>query len=452
MFQAASSLTSQLPYRGGTTLKSSFIQHARTPQQWAQSGGTLQALTGAMGALAFCVLSPWLVRYGSDTSVIEVIGARNDLIGTALSVLLGTFFMRRLAGYPGARATSYILPVFSASYGFVLTIFFFIRFDYGRFQFAASFITCLLWAYAARFIIARQRKRRLAVVPAGTVDRLANIESVEWRWLGGPDRDVHTYDGLVADFRAELSDDWERLLADKAIAGVPVYHVKQIEESITGRVQIEQLSENNFGSLIPGLAYIEIKQWLDFAAAVVAAILLLPLLIFIALLIKLDSPGPVLFRQVRMGYRGQPFEVFKFRTMRHVESANGSPDRTEAMTVDGDPRITRIGGFLRRTRIDEIPQLVNIIRGEMSWIGPRPEALVLSDWYESGLPFYRYRHIVRPGITGWAQVNQGHVTDMSAVNGKLQYDFYYIKYFSPWLDALIALRTVRILFTGIGAR
>ena len=182
--------------------------------------------------------------------------------------------------------------------------------------------------------------------------------------------------------------------------------------------------------------------------------ILLPLLIVVALLVRASSPGPILFRQRRMGYRGVPFDMIKFRTM-VVEQETTTSDaaaRHSAITRDADDRITRIGRFLRRSRIDELPQIVNILRGEMSWIGPRPEAVPLSAWYESELPFYAYRHIVRPGITGWAQVNQGHVAGLDDVHVKLHYDFYYIKFFSSWLDLLIALRTIGIMLTGFGAK
>ncbi|MEO8619378.1 MAG: sugar transferase, partial [Sphingomicrobium sp.] len=117
-----------------------------------------------------------------------------------------------------------------------------------------------------------------------------------------------------------------------------------------------------------------------------------------------------------------------------------------------DVRITRVGRFLRQSRLDELPQIFNILRGEMSFIGPRPEAEVLSSWYTGDVPFYRYRHVVKPGITGWAQVNQGHVATVEEINEKLQYDFFYIKYFSPWLDLLIVFRTLKVMLTGFGSR
>ena len=179
--------------------------------------------------------------------------------------------------------------------------------------------------------------------------------------------------------------------------------------------------------------------------------MLLPVFAVVGLMIRLETPGPALFRQERMGYRGIPFIVYKFRTMR-LETAQPAQERARAMTATGDARVTRLGRFLRRTRIDELPQVFNILRGEMSFIGPRPEAMVLSRWYESELPFYRYRHVVRPGISGWAQVNQGHVAEVDQVLEKLHYDFFYIKHFSMWLDLLILFRTVRTVLTGFGAR
>jgi lipopolysaccharide/colanic/teichoic acid biosynthesis glycosyltransferase len=138
--------------------------------------------------------------------------------------------------------------------------------------------------------------------------------------------------------------------------------------------------------------------------------------------------------------------------MEHRPPCADGAERDQAITLHDDSRITRAGRFMRRTRIDELPQLWNVLIGEMSLIGPRPEALPLSEWYETELPFYVYRHIVRPGITGWAQVNQGHVAALGDVHIKLHYDFYYIKHFSAWLDILIMLRTVGTMLTGFGSK
>jgi lipopolysaccharide/colanic/teichoic acid biosynthesis glycosyltransferase len=183
----------------------------------------------------------------------------------------------------------------------------------------------------------------------------------------------------------------------------------------------------------------------------------LPVMAVVALAIRAESKGAALFRQKRVGHAGKSITVYKFRTMSAVdvededERDHGRKLRA-AMTSDGDDRITRVGKWLRYLRIDELPQIFNILKWEMSWIGPRPEAEVLSVWYTSEIPFYRYRHVVKPGISGWAQVNQGHVAEVGEVHRKLQYDFYYIKYFSPWLDLLILLRTIKTMLSGFGAR
>ncbi|NTS65892.1 sugar transferase [Sphingomonas sp. HHU CXW] len=174
------------------------------------------------------------------------------------------------------------------------------------------------------------------------------------------------------------------------------------------------------------------------------------MLVTIAVVIKATSRGPVFFVQPRVGYRGKPFRMWKFRTM--VNRPATQAELEAAKTLDGDPRITAPGRFLRRSRLDELPQLWNVLRGQMSWIGPRPEALPLSRWYQSEIPFYRYRHIVRPGITGWAQVSQGHVLEIEDVMKKLSYDFFYISNFSPWIDLLIVVRTIKTMLTGFGSR
>jgi lipopolysaccharide/colanic/teichoic acid biosynthesis glycosyltransferase len=261
--------------------------------------------------------------------------------------------------------------------------------------------------------------------------------------------DTRECHAIVADFSADLPDEWEAFLADSALAGRIVYQVKQLSESLTGRVELEHLSENSFGSLVPARGYFYLKGLADFVAALLLLPLALPIMALVAIAIRIESNGPALFRQKRVGYAGKQITVYKFRTMWPVERDG---DRHAAMTKHDDDRITRVGKVLRTLRIDELPQVLNILKWQMSWIGPRPEAQVLSVWYTSEIPFYRYRHVVKPGISGWAQVNQGHVAQVDEVHRKLQYDFYYIKYFSPWLDVLILFRTIKTMLTGWGAR
>jgi lipopolysaccharide/colanic/teichoic acid biosynthesis glycosyltransferase len=401
--------------------------------------------------IVIAVLMPWLTRVQLAKSDHDLVGLSTSVIGTLLGLVGGYYSFRRLSRYPGVRASYHILPTFAASYGLVLAVFFFARFDYSRLQFLASFILCVFWYYIIYFKLQRQKSLLIGIVPFGDAEMLMEIQDVNWTRLTDDHAPTQGFDAVVADLRADIPDRWERFLADRALEGTLVMHVKQMQESLTGRVAIEHLSENNLGSLIPGVVYAKVKRVWDIGFSLLVLPVLLPFLAVVAIAVRLDSPGPAFFRQQRMGYRGHTFSMFKFRSMKHQPDRSDDP-RHASITQDDDHRVTRIGKYLRRYRIDELPQIINILKGEMSWIGPRPEAVPLSLWYEGELPFYRYRHIVRPGITGWAQVKQGHVAHVDDVLWKLQYDFYYIKNFSFWLDILILAGTVRTVFNGFGAR
>lgn len=377
----------------------------------------------------------------------------NTQVASLIAAVTALFLFRRVTIYPGARAFGFILPAYSSTFGIAAAVLLFFRLDYSGAMLLVGYLASVGVTFLLGYFGQRAAPQRMYYVPTGNTGIVGDASQIDWVRLEAPVVPDDPNVSIVADLRTTHSPEWERMLAQAAIAGIPVYHTKQLRESLTGRVQIEHLSENSFGSLLPALGYRGIKRTIDIVASIAALPLLIVPLLGVALAVKLSSPGPVLFRQRRMGYRGVPFDVLKFRTMIEHESAGGDAAALHsAITRDGDDRITRIGRFLRRSRIDELPQIVNILRGEMSWIGPRPEAVPLSQWYERELPFYAYRHIVRPGITGWAQVNQGHVAGLDDVHVKLHYDFYYIKFFSSWLDLLIALRTVGIMLTGFGAK
>ena len=402
------------------------------------------------GALLIGAGLPWLARGPLLPGTMVEAASLNTLVGNAIAVVLAFWMRLSIETYPGIRRSSVILPAALTGHGVAVVWFVLTRFPYDRIGLAAGFLLHVAWLYFLYIRAERKVRRRIAVVPLGATEGLMKIQGVDWHMLKRPQlRDTRSCNAIVADFSAALPDEWEAFLADAALAGRIVYQVKQLSESLTGRVELEHLSENSFGSLVPALGCFYLKTLVDFLFAVVLLPLVLPVLIAVAVAIRIDSKGPVLFRQKRIGHAGRSITVYKFRTMRIVEAAD---ERRAAMTKDGDDRITRLGHVLRKLRIDELPQIINILKWEMSWIGPRPEAQVLSQWYTSEIPFYRYRHVVKPGISGWAQVNQGHVAEVDQVHRKLQYDFYYIKYFSPWLDVLILFRTIKTMLTGFGSR
>ena len=403
------------------------------------------------GALLLAAFLPWAGSrwWIADTSFDPAV-FHNSLIANMLAICLALWIRISVSTYPGLRSGQVILPAVFVAHAAMLILLILSRVPYHRPSLALGFALHLVWAFAIYFFVSRRLRPKIAIVPVGATEQLRQIDTVDWRMLPAPElHRVRECDAIVADF-SDLPDEWEAFLADAALEGRVVYQVQQLFESLTGRVQVRHLSENSFGSLVPARAYSAIKHLGDWLAAVAMLPLLIPVLALTALAIKLVDGGPVLFRQRRTGRQGRQFWVTKFRTMQ--VGGEVEDQRRAAMTDDGDVRITRLGGFLRRSRIDELPQVWNILKGEMSWIGPRPEAEVLSVWYTGDIPFYRYRHVVRPGISGWAQVNQGHVAEVDDIHLKLQYDFFYIKYFSPWLDILIVFRTVRTMLTGFGSR
>lgn len=401
-------------------------------------------------SLAIAVILPLVLRWLLPGDYLPS-ATSHSALANAVAVTFAFWARLSFEPYPGIRQSTVIFPTAAAAHGVVLAFFFFTRLPYDRFGFLLGFVLHVVWAYGIYFVIQRRRRLTIAVVPVGEHRRLQSIDAVVWVPLSVPSLDLaRRCDAVVADFAADLPGDWEAFLADAALEGLTVYQVKPLEESLTGRVQVKHLSENSFGSLVPTRGYFHFKAVLDWLLAAAALPLLLPVLLCAALAIRLEDGGPVFFRQRRIGHRGQPITVIKFRSMRIAEGPQDP--KQAALTGVSDPRITVVGQILRRTRLDELPQIWNILRGEMSWIGPRPEAAVLSSYYAGDIPFYRYRHVVKPGISGWAQVNQGHVVDLHDIDRKLQYDFYYIKYFSPWLDLLIVFKTLRTMVNGFGAR
>jgi sugar transferase (PEP-CTERM system associated) len=241
----------------------------------------------------------------------------------------------------------------------------------------------------------------------------------------------------------------EQLLDLKAV-GIEVLDGHQLFEEVSGRLSVDSLrpsavifSTGFKRSMVSRV----MKRFVDVLASTGGLLMLLPLFLLIAVLIKADSPGPVIYRQARVGLRGRPFQIWKFRSMQQDAEKLGP----QWAQVD-DSRISRVGWWLRKSRIDEFPQLINVLSGEMSLVGPRPERPVFVQDLRKIIPYYDLRHTVRPGITGWAQIKFRYGASAEDAHMKLQYDLYYVKRLSFALDMRILAQTVRVMLLGEGAQ
>jgi lipopolysaccharide/colanic/teichoic acid biosynthesis glycosyltransferase len=240
-------------------------------------------------------------------------------------------------------------------------------------------------------------------------------------------------------------------LLDLRLAGVKVEEATSWLEKISGKIEVEHLYPS-WLIFAEGFRFSPffrlVRRLLNFSVAFVGLLLSLPLLPFIWLAIKLDSPGPVVYRQKRVGKGGRKFDCYKFRTMRPDAEA----DTGATWAADDDPRITRVGKILRLSRLDEIPQMWCVLKGDMNFVGPRPERPEFVERLSKDIPFYGVRHMVRPGITGWAQVKYKYGNTHEDAREKLQYDLFYIKNASVGLDLLILFQTIKIVLLGRGAQ
>ena len=379
---------------------------------------------------------PWFARIAP--------GIEPTVVASALALTAVHASFSRLGTLPLVSARSVILPTFLAAYGVTALAFLILRIPLGRYHLLSSFALGIGWYYLVSVLRVRYLRPKIGMIglPDGFSDRLP--ANVDWKMLTEP-RLPGRLSAVVVDPHASLSLEWSQFITRLVLNGIPVYHRSQLEEGLTGRVRFNHHADNDFGSLLPSLAYLKTKRLMDLVGCVILLPVFVPVIAIVSLLIRLGSPGPAIFSQVRMGHRGQPFVCYKLRTMR--ENIEGP-----SFTLEDDPRVTRIGRTLRKWRIDEFPQIFNVLKGEMSWIGPRPEAIGLARHYSAHVPFYDYRHAVRPGISGWAAVHQGNVAEVDTATEKLEYDFFYIRNFSPSLDFLIFLKTLQTIWSGAGAR
>lgn len=240
-------------------------------------------------------------------------------------------------------------------------------------------------------------------------------------------------------------------LLECKLHGIQVEEGETFLERMTGKVLLHQLKPSwiVFSDGFKSLRSRKIlKRLFDVFFSILGLVAASPVLLITAILIRLESRGPVLFRQIRVGEHGKDFEIYKFRSMAENAEAKSGPVWAGA----SDNRVTRVGKFIRKTRIDELPQLINVIKGDMSFVGPRPERPFFVEQLKKQIPYYDTRLVVKPGITGWAQVSYPYGATTEDALEKLQYDLYYIKNLSPILDFMIIMLTIKVVLTGDGAR
>ncbi|WP_439256817.1 sugar transferase [Lonepinella sp. BR2271] len=395
----------------------------------------------------FTVILPAWLMWGKSAYL-------NDNRSTTVVALVLVCFahcitLKILKKYPGDKSFSFIFASLLIWFIVLFIALVLFRLDYSNLLLSVSAVLMFVYSTLAYFLAKRWIVPKFAYIPLGRATELTSISNVSWVCLDEENLTAERrYDAIIADLHSpELTAKWQKIIAQAVLSGVPVYNSRQIQQSLTGRVKITHMYENDLGSLLPSPVYSLIKRLMDIALVLITFPITLPIMLITAIAIRLESEGGAMFIQNRVGRGGKEFRIYKFRSMCKDSEKDGAKFASQ-----GDMRVTRIGKFIRKTRIDELPQFFNVLKGDMSLIGPRPEQKTFVDKFEESIPFYNYRHIVRPGISGWAQVVQGYTAGEDETRVKVEHDFYYIKNFSLWLDILIVFKTLKTMLTGFGAR
>jgi lipopolysaccharide/colanic/teichoic acid biosynthesis glycosyltransferase/glycosyltransferase involved in cell wall biosynthesis len=372
-----------------------------------------------------------------------------------LPYAIATHLLMRASNLPVAERSGVLWVSTTAPFLFTPLGFALLQQPYSRAAVVWAYAATTLWLWWGYRRHVKHRALRLvhldANVPAqltaclspNTLDPQA-LQLIAWN--PNSDTPLPTCDGVVLDRHVRSTDERTRLLGELKMQHLRLYSVEAVAELTSGRKMLPTAADSLW-EIDNDPSYDRAKRLLDVATVIALAPLWLPLVACVALAVRFDSKGPALYSQPRVGRDGQVFTLWKFRSMVHGLQAPG----VHFAQAD-DPRITRVGRLLRRSRLDELPQLLNVLMGHMSLIGPRPEQTAFVRDFAATIPSYPYRHLVRPGLTGWAQVQQGYADSADTTRIKLSYDLYYVAHYSLALDLLIAAKTVKTVCTGFGAR
>lgn len=427
-----------------STLASSTARRQSDQLAWSLMGGVTLLLSYG---IAMCMVwGEWATVQFPQT-----------VLWCTLPYLLAAHWIYRGAGLPAAERTSLLLVTTVVPFLLLMLGFALLQQPYSRGAVLLVYMLATAWFLLGDRLHGRHHIQRLTCLDPGISELLAN-----WCGVGGMHgRDIElcplpansakleeflAFDGVVLDRRVRANAERSQLLGQLKLSHMRLYSVEAVAELLSGRKMLSTV-EGDLWQLDGNPAYDVAKRAIDVLIVLFTAPLWLALCATVWLAVLADSHGPALYSQLRTGRDGHPFRLWKFRSMRHTPS----PEAAQfAKTLDA--RVTRVGRVIRRWRLDELPQLVNVLLGHMSLIGPRPEQSRLVEQFATRIPAYPYRHLVRPGITGWAQVLQGYAGSEEETAIKLSYDLYYVAHYSVALDLLIAYKTLRIVLSGFGAR
>ncbi len=373
---------------------------------------------------------------------------------TLISMLITcfTFITSSIAFYSSSYFDFYnhqisrSIKVLLFSYGITFFFILLFRLDYSRPILLFGCICSALWFSGYHYWQAKKTPIIFHVL--GNIKNLnyANHPNIVFKYFECEPNLKEVNAGVIVDLHAPLTDKQQRFLAECVLSNIPVIDLSSLHEHLTGKLSTTHLSENALGTLESNSLYAKFKATVERIIILCALPVLVPTLFLIAAIIKVVDRGEVFYTQERVGHKNKRFTIYKFKTMRDSAPLGSSPFATHQ-----SQRISKLGKLLRRSRLDEIPQFWNVLKGEMSIIGPRPEQALLVETFSRDIPFYSYRHIVKPGLTGWAQVNLGYTDSISSSKEKLAYDLFYLKHCGLALDFQILCRTIVVVVTGKGA-
>ena len=438
-------------------------QQLASQQAHRQSAHLVWSLLGlAMIGLAYAI-SQALMASGHAT-----VDFGRTVLASLVPYALAAHLLYRGAHMPAAERGPLLLVTTGLPFWLTPLAFALLQQPYSRGALLLTYVLCTFWFWLADQWFLRHRPWRLVYqdprvpgllarwLPEPNGQGLPRIRLLHWPAQGMPPGAALACDGAVVLPAASATSATSATFAPPAperqgfltalkLQHIRLYSPETLQQNLTGRMAAETL-QNELWQTDGNPAYDLAKRLIDVCVVLALLPLWLPLAIAVACGVKIDSPGPALFSQRRTGMHGQSFRIWKFRSMRHATPL--TPQFAQA----NDPRITRFGHWIRRSRLDEIPQLFNVLMGHMSLIGPRPEQDGFVQQFAEQMPSYPYRHLVRPGLTGWAQVQQGYAASADETAIKLSYDLYYITHYSLAMDLLIVFKTIQTVLTGRGAR